>query len=192
MRCLGLTHDVRNELGDGVRERSAGGLTHFGTKVVQECNRLGIVVDVSHLSDRGTQDVLATSAQPIIASHSNARRLCAHPRNLTDELIRGIARGGGVIGFHALDALVSSNPEPKLEDLLRDRLHYRHEPKGGYGPHLGRVGGSRKSPRSAQLEALKLMPGMPVEAFVETGQRTALSYLMKPLSDQYSKAFREE
>src|SRR5262245_42051247 len=123
LRCLGLTHDVRNELGDGVRERSAGGLTHFGAKVVEECNRLGIVVDVSHLSDRGTQDVLAISAQPIIASHSNARSLCSHPRNLTDELIRAIAKGGGVIGFHALDTFISSKPNPTLDALLRHIAH---------------------------------------------------------------------
>ena len=123
LRCLGLTHDVRNELGDGVRERSAGGLTHFGAKVVEECNRLGIVVDVSHLSDRGTQDVLAISAQPIIASHSNARSLCSHPRNLTDELIRAIAKGGGVIGFHALDTFISSKPNPTLDSLLRHIAH---------------------------------------------------------------------
>lgn len=123
LRCFGLTHDVRNELGDGVRERSAGGLTHFGVKVVEECNRLGIVVDVSHLSDRGTEDVLAVSSQPIIASHSNARSLCAHPRNLTDDLIRGIARRGGVIGFHALDAFISPNPQPSLDDLLRHICH---------------------------------------------------------------------
>jgi membrane dipeptidase len=123
LRCLGLTHDVRNELGDGVRERSAGGLTHFGARVVEECNRLGIVVDVSHLSDRGTQDVLAISSQPIIASHSNARELCSHPRNLTDDLIRGIAGRGGVIGFHALDAFISSEPLPTLDHLLRHIAH---------------------------------------------------------------------
>jgi membrane dipeptidase len=123
LRCLGLTHDVRNEIGDGVRERSAGGLTHFGVNVVEECNRLGIVVDVSHLSDRGTEDVLALSSQPIIASHSNARGLCPHPRNLTDELIRAIAKKGGVIGFHALDAFISPDPDPTLEDLLRHIAH---------------------------------------------------------------------
>jgi len=123
LRCLGLTHDVRNEIGDGVRERSAGGLTHFGAKVVEECNRLGIVVDVSHLSDKGTEDVLAISAHPIIASHSNARSLCAHPRNLKDALIRGIAKGGGVIGFHALDAFISTKPDSTLEDLLRHIAH---------------------------------------------------------------------
>jgi membrane dipeptidase len=119
LRCLGLTHDVRNEHGDGVRERSAGGLTHSGAKVVEECNRLGIVVDVSHLSDRGAQDVLAISAQPIIASHSNARSLCPHPRNLTDELLRAIAKAGGVIGFHAADAFISLKPNPTLDSLLR-------------------------------------------------------------------------
>lgn len=79
LRCLGLMHDVRNGVGDGVRERSAGGLTHFGVRVVEECNRLGIVLDVSHLSDQGTADVLAHSTQPIIASHSNARPFATIP-----------------------------------------------------------------------------------------------------------------
>ncbi|MGE0769511.1 MAG: dipeptidase [Hyphomicrobiaceae bacterium] len=123
LRCIGLTHDVRNGLGDGVKERSAGGLTHFGIRVVEECNRLGIVVDVSHLSDRGTEDALNTSKQPIIASHSNARSVCKHPRNLTDDLILGIAKGGGVIGFHALDPFISSNPVPTFDDLLRHIMH---------------------------------------------------------------------
>jgi membrane dipeptidase len=129
LRCLGLTHDVRNGIGDGVRELSGGGLTHFGVKVVEECNRLGIVVDVSHLSDRGTEDALKVSTQPIIASHSNARSLCPHPRNLTDDLIRGIAQGGGVVGFHALDPFISSKPGPTLDDLL------------GHIMHIGEIGG---------------------------------------------------
>jgi membrane dipeptidase len=119
LRCLGLTHDMRNEVADGIRERNGGGLTYFGVNVVKECNRLGIVIDVSHLSDRGTADVLETCSHPIIASHSNARALCSHRRNLTDDLIRGIARAGGVIGFHALDRLVSDQPNPTIEDVLR-------------------------------------------------------------------------
>jgi membrane dipeptidase len=119
LRCLGLTHDIRNEVADGIRERNGGGLTHFGVNVVKECDRLGIVVDVSHLSDRGTADVLENTSAPIIASHSNARTLCSHRRNLTDELIRGIAKTGGVIGFHALDRLVSDKPNPTIDDVLR-------------------------------------------------------------------------
>jgi len=123
LRCLGLTHDLRNGVADGIRERSAGGLTHFGVKVVEECNRLGVVVDVSHLSDRGTWDVLEASAHPIIASHSNARALCDVMRNLPDDLIEAIAAQGGVIGFHALNALVSEKPDPTLDDLLRHIAH---------------------------------------------------------------------
>jgi membrane dipeptidase len=123
LRCLGLTHDMRNELADGIRERNAGGLTHFGVSVVEECNRLGILVDVSHLSDKGTEDVLSTSSAPITASHSNARAICSHPRNLPDEFIREIAQRGGVIGFHALDGLVSEHPHPKLDDVLTQIAH---------------------------------------------------------------------
>lgn len=119
LRCFGLTHDVRNEVADGIRERNGGGLTHFGVTVVKECDRLGIVIDVSHMSDRGTDDVLETSTQPIIASHSNARALCSHRRNLTDERIKGIAKTGGVIGFHCLDRLVSDKPGATVEDVLR-------------------------------------------------------------------------
>jgi membrane dipeptidase len=78
---------------------------------------------VSHLADKGTEDVLAVSAHPIVASHSNARGVCPHPRNLTDALIRGIARGGGVIGFHALDAFISDKPDPTLDDLLQQIAH---------------------------------------------------------------------
>jgi membrane dipeptidase len=139
LRCLGLTHDVRNGIGDGVRELSAGGLTHFGVNVVKECNRLGIVVDVSHLSDRGTEDVLKTSTQPIIASHSNARSLCSHPRNLTDDLIRGIAGGGGVVGFHALDRFVSTDSVPTFDQLCRHIQHIAEiggEDCVGIGPDL--------------------------------------------------------
>jgi membrane dipeptidase len=123
LRCLGLTHDVRNSLGDGIRERSAGGLTHFGVSVVEECDKLGIVVDVSHLSDKGTEDVLEVSKHPIVASHSNARALCAHPRNLPDHLIRNIARGGGMVAFHALNAFISTDPKPTLDQLLRHIAH---------------------------------------------------------------------
>lgn len=123
LRCLGLTHDVRNGVADGIRELSGGGLTHFGATVVQECSRLGIVVDVSHLSDRGTEDVLDRSSKPIIASHSNARALCGNLRNLPDCLIRRIADGGGVIGFHALHALVTDQPEVTLEHVLEHISH---------------------------------------------------------------------
>jgi len=119
LRCLGLTHDARNGVADGIRERSGSGLTHFGVQVVEECNRLGIVIDVSHLSDRGVWDVLDTSRAPVTASHSNCRALCSNLRNLTDDMIKGIAASGGVIGVHALDLLIGDRPEPSFDQLLQ-------------------------------------------------------------------------
>jgi membrane dipeptidase len=77
-----------------------GGLSDFGREVVAEMNRIGMVVDVTHVSDDAVRDVLATSSQPVIASHSCAKALCDHPRNLTDDLLRAIADRGGVIGLN--------------------------------------------------------------------------------------------
>ncbi|MCG9968165.1 dipeptidase [Pelotomaculum terephthalicicum JT] len=99
VRSITLTWNGRNELGAGAGEDCPGeGLTEFGIAVVREMNDLGLLVDVSHLSEQGFWDVLRTSRQPIIASHSNCRALCDHPRNLTDEQIKALAERGGVIG----------------------------------------------------------------------------------------------
>jgi membrane dipeptidase len=123
LRSLGLTHNWRNQLADGVLERSGGGLTHFGVAVVRECNRLGVIVDVSHLSDRGLEDVLEFSKKPIIASHSNCKAIRSHVRNLSDAQIRAIAEHGGVIGVHALNTLVGDTPQPPLSELIRHIEH---------------------------------------------------------------------
>ena len=107
VRAMGLTWNWRNQLADGVWEsRTGGGLTNLGLKTVAEMNRLGIVVDVSHLSETGFWDVLEHSSHPVIASHSNARRLCDHPRNLTDEQIKALANQGGVMGINFAPAFL--------------------------------------------------------------------------------------
>ncbi|NLK08135.1 MAG: membrane dipeptidase [Firmicutes bacterium] len=99
VRLLTLTWSNRNQLADGVWEAdSKGGLTRFGREVVQEMGKLGMVVDVSHLSPAGFWDVAKHVSDPFVASHSNAVELCNHPRNLTDEQIKCIADHGGVIG----------------------------------------------------------------------------------------------
>ena len=101
VRLMTLTWSLRNELADGAFEgRTGGGLTRFGVEVVEEMDRLGMVVDVSHLSEAGFWDVMKVSAKPIIASHSNSKALCSHPRNLTDEQAKAIAEKGGVIGVN--------------------------------------------------------------------------------------------
>lgn len=84
----------------GIEGTRMGGLTDFGRAVIAEMNRLGMLVDVSHASDATVADVLATSTAPIIASHSSARALSDHPRNLTDAQIRAIAAAGGVINVN--------------------------------------------------------------------------------------------
>ncbi len=101
VRALGLTWNHRNQLADGVAEaRTGGGLTTLGLKTVAKMNRLGMVVDVSHLSPAGFWDVLEYSSQPVIASHSNARGLYDHARNLDDDQIKALATRGGVMGIN--------------------------------------------------------------------------------------------
>ncbi|HBK60315.1 MAG TPA: peptidase, partial [Firmicutes bacterium] len=94
-----LTWSRRNELGDGAYEEgTCGGLTQFGVEVVREMDKLGMVVDVSHLSQATFWSVMQVSTKPLIASHSSARALCEHGRNLSDEQARAIADKGGAIG----------------------------------------------------------------------------------------------
>lgn len=117
-RSLTLTWNGRNELGDGVaEEETRGGLTRFGREVVREMNRLGMVVDVSHLSEAGFWDVLEISSLPVIASHSNSRRICPHRRNLTDEQIRALAARGGVVGLCFCPEFIHPTA-PSLKKLL--------------------------------------------------------------------------
>ena len=100
VRYIGLTHSGNNRLGDSSYplEKKANGLTNFGRQVVAEMNRLGMIVDVSHLSDDTTRDVIETSTAPVIASHSGFRHFTpGFERNLSDELAREIADTGGVI-----------------------------------------------------------------------------------------------
>ena len=87
------------------------GLTEFGIEMVQEMNRLGIIVDVSHLSDKGFYDCLKYSTKPIVASHSNARSVCHHVRNLTDDMILKLAKNGGVMGMNFCAAFLDDDEE---------------------------------------------------------------------------------
>ena len=101
LRRLTLCWNNRNMIADGVSwQRSKGGLTEFGADVVNECNRLGILVDVSHITDQGFWDTLEESKDPVIASHSNCRALCGSMRNLTDDMIKALAEKGGVMGVN--------------------------------------------------------------------------------------------
>lgn len=98
LRSASLTWNYRNYFASGAWE--TGGLSELGKKAVKEMERLGIIVDVSHLNEEGFWDVVEIVEKPIIASHSNARALYDHPRNLTDDQIKAIVNTGGVIGVN--------------------------------------------------------------------------------------------
>lgn len=98
VRYMTLTHMVNTDWGDSSTDKPAhNGLTDFGKQVVREMNRDGIMVDISHVSDKTFWDALSVSQAPLIASHSSCRALCNAPRNMTDDMIRALAAKGGVI-----------------------------------------------------------------------------------------------
>jgi len=124
VRNLGLAWDGRNAACDGVGVGSTAGLTDFGRDLVAACNELGVMLDVSHLNPAGVEDVLALSKKPIIASHSNARALCDHRRNLSDEQIRAIAEVDGVIGATLASIFITLDPAEATLDGLLDHIEY--------------------------------------------------------------------
>lgn len=132
VRLMTLTWNYPNEIGyPNIGYRNADkGLTSFGYEVVEEMEHLGMIVDVSHLSDQGFYAVAQMATRPFIASHSNARAVTDHARNLTDDMIRRIAQAGGVIGLNFANLFLGSSPISRIDDMVR---HVRH---------IYRVGGS--------------------------------------------------
>jgi len=123
IRCLHLTANLRNQISDSCIGRTNGGLTEFGVEVVREMNRLGMVIDIAQLSPAGCMDVFDSSEQPVIASNSNAKALCDHPRNLDDKTIQRLAEGGGVMGIHCLPAFLSKKPGATIGNMVE---HIKH------------------------------------------------------------------
>ncbi len=126
LRSLCLTHVRRNAAGDGGLFAASGsprdGLTAFGRDVIRECERLGIIIDLAHISPAGFDDIIEMTTKPVIISHTNARKFYDIERNVTDEQIRKVGARGGVIGINAV--LVS----PKKEEATLDRYidHIEH------------------------------------------------------------------
>lgn len=122
VRMLTLTWNGPNELGSG--HDTGGGLTSFGREAVAEMERCGILVDVSHLNDRGFEDLLGVAKKPFAASHSNARAVCGHRRNLPDAFIREMADRGGLIGLNYARDFLSDGGRGSLDDLYRHVCHF--------------------------------------------------------------------
>ncbi len=110
VRYITLSHSKNNDICDSSSDAKGpehNGLGKFGRKVVKEMNRLGIMVDVSHISDKAFFDVISLSKAPVIASHSSVRTIASHHRNMTDEMIKALAKNGGVIQLCLLDDYVT-------------------------------------------------------------------------------------
>ncbi len=147
VRMMTLTWNFPNELGyptkvtegplKGTRyDEDRYGLTEIGIQFVEEMERLGIIIDVSHLNDAGIRDVLVYTKKPFVASHSNARAVCSHPRNLPDDLIRAIADRGGVIGLNYSSSFLRDWKEgeqeaSRIEDMVAHAKYIRN--LGGIG-----------------------------------------------------------
>lgn len=122
-----LCHNGNNDICDSARTKEGAewnGLSPFGKEVVHKMNELGILVDVSHAAESTFYDALETSAYPIIASHSSARALCDHPRNLTDEQLKALAAQGGVVQVCLYKGFISEEAEKaSLSDAIRHIQH---------------------------------------------------------------------
>lgn len=117
VRYVTLTHTADNLVGDSCSgKRTWGGLSPFGREVVKEMNRLGLIIDLAHASDETIRDVLDLTTAPVAFTHGCCRALASHRRNLPDELIKGIADGGGVVGMSIYPCFLSDEFVKILDD----------------------------------------------------------------------------
>ncbi|HEY5468988.1 MAG TPA: dipeptidase, partial [Bacteroidales bacterium] len=123
-RYITLAHSKNNDICDSSTDAAGpenNGLSPFGTEVVKEMNRLGVMVDVSHISDKSFYDVLKVTNSPVIASHSSCRALCGSPRNLTDDMLLALKENNGVIQICILsNYLKTPEPNPEMDDKLKE------------------------------------------------------------------------
>ncbi len=138
LRMLNLVYSANNHLGGGCLDRADGGLSLLGQRVVEECNRVGIVIDLSHTGHTTTLEIIDHSAQPVVFSHSNAAALVPSVRNISDEEIRACASRGGVIGLVSWGPLVlkpDMTQRPTLDDFFE---HIDHVAQlTGSAEHIG-------------------------------------------------------
>ncbi len=128
VRYITLCHSENNRICDSCAPtvKTWGGLSPFGRDVVAEMNRLGMLVDVSHVSDDTFYDVLECSSRPVVATHSCCRALAAHPRNMTDDMIRALAAAGGVMQINFYPVFLDSSYETANPSYRRIADHIDH------------------------------------------------------------------
>ena len=131
VRYITLCHSSDNDICDSATDRrnpEDKGLSDFGREVVAECNRLGMIIDMSHASVKSFTDVIAASKAPIICSHSSARAVCDNPRNLTDDQLRALAKNGGVVQICFLGAYVKTPPVIPEREIAVKAMEAKYGP----------------------------------------------------------------
>lgn len=126
VRCMSLTWGPDNEFAGGIRENSGKGLTANGIEAVGKAMEKGILIDVSHLSDRGFSQIAELAAEhgkPFVATHSNARKICGHKRNLTDDMLRKLAKSGGVAGINMFACFLGDGCIAGVDEVIKHIEH---------------------------------------------------------------------
>lgn len=134
VRYITLSHSSNNDICDSStdpRGPEHNGLSAFGRQVVADMNRLGMIIDVSHISDKAFYDVLALSKAPVMASHSSARAVCNHPRNMSDDMIRALAAKGGVIQICILGDYIREADRASMNYIKTEELRKKYS-NGNY------------------------------------------------------------
>ena len=148
VRCMGITYSESNALGSGLREKHDGGLTDLGHAVVKRMNRLGMTIDLAHVGDRTSLDVIEASDRPVTITHAGARALWPTRRMKPDEVLRALAAKGGVIGIEAAPHTTISSLHPRHSlDSVMDHVEHCAEligidhvalgPDTLFGDHVG-------------------------------------------------------
>jgi membrane dipeptidase len=161
VRYMTLTHTANTDWADSSGDQPKwNGLTEFGKQVVERMNRLGMMVDISHVSDKTFYDTLAVTKAPVIASHSSCRALCDVPRNMTDDMIRALAKNGGVMDINFYSGFLSqayADAYKKIEKQVEAEVA------------AARAGYARQGKRLTYLEAVKieqpLLKDLPVPSY---------------------------
>jgi len=132
VRFMVMAYNQKNDVGDGCHERTDSGLSRYGVEVVREMNRTGMLIDVSHTGYRTSMDVFEISEKPVILSHSNARALRDHERNVWDDQMEAAAKTGGVVGISGVGIFLNDRNDASVDEMIRhvdhavERIGFEH------------------------------------------------------------------
>lgn len=194
VRALGITWNRRNPFGRGVRAEGDDGLTQLGRALVRKMENLKMIVDASHLSDQAFADLVDVASGPIVASHSNARAVHEHPRNLTDAQIRTISDSGGVVGAVFVPNFIA----PAVPTAQENRYAYL-ERYCDHLMHVIRVGGIECAALGSDFDGYKGVEGhvladaseYPVLSRALAGRGLDSSELRAVMGDNWARVIRE-